>query len=164
MLLLRGLLRGSPMKVWIKKVEMDTFNLQRFLDAQEEPLFGWVIEELKAGHKKGHWMWFIFPQVAGPGQSATSRAYAIQSLAEARAYLAHPVLGARLRECCQALMNLRGKSADDIFGSVDAMKFQSCLTLFTETDHGEVLFFNLLEKYFDGDADEATLEILSDLE
>jgi uncharacterized protein (DUF1810 family) len=109
-------------------------------------------------------MWFIFPQVAGLGQSATSRAYAIQSLAEARAYLAHPVLGARLRECCQAVMNIRGKGAEDIFGAIDAMKFRSCLTLFAEVDHGEVLFFNLLENHFDGDADEATLEILSALE
>jgi len=138
-------------------------RLDRFIEAQT-PVYAQALGELRTGQKQSHWMWFIFPQVAGPGQSATSRAYAIQSLAEARAYLAHPVLGARLRECCQALMNLRGKSADDIFGSVDAMKFQSCLTLFTETDHGEVLFFNLLEKYFDGDADEATLEILSDLE
>jgi uncharacterized protein (DUF1810 family) len=109
-------------------------------------------------------MWFVFPQIAGLGQSAMSHAYAIQSLDEARAYLADPVLGARLRECCQALMNLRGKTAQDIFGSIDTMKFRSCLTLFTKADQGEVLFFNLLEKYFDGDADETTLEILSDLE
>jgi uncharacterized protein (DUF1810 family) len=138
-------------------------RLDRFIEAQA-PIYAQALGELRAGQKQSHWMWFIFPQIAGLGQSATSRAYAIQSLAEARAYLAHPVLGVRLRECCQAVMNLRGQSAEDIFGSVDAIKFRSCLTLFTEVDHGEVVFFNLLEKYFDGDADEATLEILSDLE
>jgi uncharacterized protein (DUF1810 family) len=138
-------------------------RLDRFLEAQA-PVYAQALGELRAGQKQSHWMWFIFPQVAGLGQSATSRAYAIQSLAEARAYLAHPVLGARLRECCQAVMNIRGKGAEDIFGAIDAMKFRSCLTLFAEVDHGEVLFFNLLENHFDGDADEATLEILSALE
>ena len=138
-------------------------RLDRFLEAQA-PIYAQVLGELRAGQKQSHWMWFIFPQIAGLGQSATSRAYAIQSLAEARAYLAHPVLGARLRECCQAVMNIRGKSAEDIFGAIDAVKFRSCLTLFAEVDHGEVLFFNLLENHFDGDADEATLEILSGLE
>jgi uncharacterized protein (DUF1810 family) len=138
-------------------------RLERFIEAQA-PVYAQALGELRAGQKQSHWMWVIFPQVAGLGQSAMSRAYAIQSMDEARAYLAHAVLGARLRECCQTVMNLRAKSAEDIFGSTDAMKFRSCLTLFTETDHDEVLFFNLLEKYFDGDADEATLEILSDLE
>ena len=135
-------------------------RLERFIEAQM-PVYAQALAELKAGRKASHWMWFVLPQIAGLGQSAMSRAYAIQSLAEARAYLAHPLLGARLRECCQAVMNLRGKSAHDIFGSIDEMKFRSCLTLFAEADHDEVLFFNLLETYFDGDADEATLEILS---
>ena len=138
-------------------------RLERFLEAQA-PVYHQALAELVAGRKQSHWMWFIFPQIAGLGQSPTSRAYAIQTLAEARAYLGDPVLGARLRECCQAVMNLRGKSAEEIFGSIDAMKFRSCLTLFTEADHDEVLFYNLLEKYFDGEPDEATLEILSDLE
>jgi uncharacterized protein (DUF1810 family) len=138
-------------------------RLERFIEAQA-PVYAQALGELIAGQKQSHWMWFIFPQIAGLGQSAMSRAYAIQSLDEARAYLAHPLLGARLRECCQAVMNLRGKTVHDIFGSIDAMKFCSCLTLFTEANHDEVLFFNLLEKYFDGDADEATLEILSDQE
>jgi uncharacterized protein (DUF1810 family) len=138
-------------------------RLDRFIEAQA-PVYARALGELRAGGKQSHWMWFIFPQVAGLGQSAMSRAYAIQSLNEARAYLAHPVLGARLCECCQAVMNLRGKSAEEIFGTTDAMKFRSCLTLFAEADHDEVLFFNLLEKYFDGDADEATLEILADQE
>lgn len=135
-------------------------RLDRFVEAQGA-VYDTALDELRASQKRSHWMWFIFPQIAGLGQSAMSRAYAIQSLDEARAYLAHPVLGARLRECCQALMNLRGKSAEDIFGAVDAMKFRSCLTLFAEAERDEVLFFNLLEKYFDGDADEATLEILA---
>jgi uncharacterized protein (DUF1810 family) len=138
-------------------------RLDRFIEAQA-PVYAQALAELRAGQKQSHWMWFIFPQIAGLGQSPMSRTYAIQTLAEARAYLAHPVLGARLRECCQAVMNVRGKSAEDIFGAVDAMKFRSCLTLFAEVDHDEVLFFNLLETHFDGDADEATLEILADQE
>ena len=138
-------------------------RLERFIEAQA-PVYDQALAELRAGRKQSHWMWFIFPQIAGLGQSPTSRAYAIQTLDEARAYLAHPVLGARLRECCQAVMNLRTNSAEEIFGSVDEMKFRSCLTLFTEADHGEVLFYNLLEKYFEGEPDEATLEILAGLE
>jgi uncharacterized protein (DUF1810 family) len=135
-------------------------RLERFIAAQA-PIYAQALGELRAGQKQSHWMWFIFPQIAGLGQSPTSRAYAIQSLDEARAYLAHPVLGARLRECCQALMNLRSTRARDIFGSTDEMKLHSSLTLFAEANHDEVLFYNLLEKYFDGDADEATLEILA---
>jgi uncharacterized protein (DUF1810 family) len=138
-------------------------RLERFIEAQA-PVYAQALAELKAGQKQSHWMWFIFPQIAGLGQSTMSRTYAVQSLDEARAYLAHPLLGARLRECCQAVMNLRNKSAGDIFGAIDAMKFRSSLTLFAEADHDEVLFSNLLEKYFDGDADKATLEMLSDLE
>jgi uncharacterized protein (DUF1810 family) len=138
-------------------------RLERFIDAQA-PVYAQALGELRGGQKQSHWMWFIFPQIMGLGQSPMSRAYAIQSLDEASAYLTHPVLGARLRECGQALMNLGNKSADSIFGSIDAMKLRSCLTLFAEADPEEVLFYNLLEKYFDGDADEATLEILSNQE
>ena len=138
-------------------------RLERFIDAQA-PIYAQALGELRAGQKQSHWMWFIFPQIMGLGQSPMSRAYAIQSLDEARAYLAHPLLGARLRECGQALMNLGNKSADSIFGSIDAMKLRSCLTLFAEANPQEVLFCNLLEKYFDGDADEAALEILSNQE
>lgn len=135
-------------------------RLDRFLEAQT-PVIEQALTELRAGQKQSHWMWYVFPQIASLGQSATSRAFAIQSLDEARAYLAHPVLGQRLRECCQAVMNVRGRSAHEIFGSPDDQKFQSCLTLFAEADPDEVLFYNLLEKYFDGDADEATLELLA---
>lgn len=135
-------------------------RLDRFVDAQA-PIYDQALAELRAGAKQSHWMWFVFPQIASLGQSATSRAYAIQSLDEARAYLAHPVLGVRYRECCQAVMNVRSKSAHDIFGAPDDVKFCSSLTLFAEAAPDEVLFYNLLEKYFDGDADEATLELLA---
>ena len=135
-------------------------RLDRFVDAQA-PIYDQALAELRAGQKQSHWMWFVFPQIASLGQSATSRAYAIQSLEEARAYLANPVLGVRYRECCQAVMNVRGKSAHDIFGTPDDLKFCSSLTLFTEAAPDEVLFYNLLEKYYDGDADEATLELLA---
>jgi uncharacterized protein (DUF1810 family) len=135
-------------------------RLDRFVDAQA-PIYDQALAELRAGQKQSHWMWFVFPQIASLGQSATSRAYAIQSLDEARAYLAHPVLGVRYRECCQAAMNVRGKSVRDIFGTPDDLKLCSSLTLFAEAAPDEVLFYNLLEKYFDGDADEATLELLA---
>jgi uncharacterized protein (DUF1810 family) len=135
-------------------------RLDRFVDAQA-PVYDQALAELRSGAKQSHWMWFVFPQIASLGQSATSRAYAIQSLDEARAYLAHPVLGVRYRESCQAVMNVRDKSARDIFGTPDDLKFCSSLTLFAEAAPEEVLFYNLLEKYFDGDADEATLELLA---
>ena len=134
-------------------------SLERFVTAQA-PIYGQALAELRAGQKQSHWMWFVFPQLIGLGQSAMSRQYGIHSLDEAQRYLAHHVLGARYRECCQALMNVRGKSAHDIFGSPDDVKFRSSLTLFAEAVPDELLFFNLLEKYFDGDADEATLEKL----
>jgi uncharacterized protein (DUF1810 family) len=135
-------------------------SLERFVTAQAA-VYGQALAELRAGQKQSHWMWFIFPQMLGLGQSAMSRQYGIHSLDEAKRYLAHPVLGARYRECCQALMNVRGKSAREIFGTPDDMKLCSSLTLFAEAAPDELLFFNLLEKYFDGDADEATLEKLS---
>ena len=135
-------------------------SLERFVEAQA-PVIEQALAELRAGRKQSHWMWFVFPQIASLGQSAMSRTYALQSLDEARSYLAHPVLGTRYRECCQAVMNVRDKSARDIFGTPDDLKFRSSLTLFAEAAPQEVLFSNLLEKYFDGDADEATLELLA---
>jgi uncharacterized protein (DUF1810 family) len=135
-------------------------NLDRFITAQA-PVYAQALAELRAGQKQTHWMWFVFPQMMGLGQSSASRAYGIQSLNEARSYLAHPVLGTRLRECCQAVMNVRGKSAHDIFGTPDDVKFRSSLTMFTEAAPQELMFFNLLEKYFDGEPDEATLELLT---
>ncbi|MFO1248050.1 MAG: DUF1810 domain-containing protein [Alphaproteobacteria bacterium] len=135
-------------------------SLERFVAAQA-PVYAQALAELRAGQKQSHWMWFIFPQLIGLGQSAMSRQYGIISLDEAQRYLAHPVLGTRYRECCQAVMNVRGKSAREIFGAPDDMKLCSSLTLFAEAAPDELLFFNLLEKYFDGDADEATLQKLA---
>ena len=135
-------------------------SLERFVTAQA-PIHDRALRELRAGRKQSHWMWFVFPQITGLGHSAMAQTYAIESLEEARAYLAHPLLGARLRECCEAVMAVPGKSAHEIFGSPDDLKFRSCLTLFAHAAPDEALFYNLLEKYYDGDADEATLELLA---
>src|SRR5437879_6461964 len=109
----------------------DPFNLQRFVDAQQEVYAG-VVSELKQGRKYGHWIWFIFPQLKGLGYSANSEFFGIASLREARAYLQHPVLGVRLGECTQLVNAVEGRSAKDIFGEIDAMKFRSCMTLFAK--------------------------------
>jgi len=134
-------------------------NLERFVKAQEG-VYPRALAELKAGRKQTHWMWFIFPQIAGLGHSAMAQMYAIASLDEARAYLAHPVLGARLRECCQAMMAVEGKTAHAIFGSSDDLKFRSSLTLFAHAAPNEPLFRDLLEKYYAGAEDELTLQNL----
>ena len=130
-------------------------SLERFVTAQAQ-IYPRVLAELKAGQKQSHWMWFIFPQIAGLGDSAMRGRFTPSSRwQEAQDYLAHPVLGARLRECCQAVMAVEGKTAHDIFGSPDDMKFRSSLTLFAEAAPDELLFRDLLEKYFDGEADAA---------
>jgi uncharacterized protein (DUF1810 family) len=134
-------------------------NLERFVEAQA-PVYDQALRELRAGRKQSHWMWFVFPQIAGLGHSVMAQTYAIESLAEAREYLAHPVLGSRLRECCRTVMNVQGKSAHDIFGSPDDLKFRSCLTLFAQAAPDEMLFHDLLEKYFGGEADPLTLQKL----
>jgi len=134
-------------------------SLERFVTAQAQ-IYPRVLAELEAGQKQSHWMWFIFPQVAGLSGSYRGQLYAIQSLQEAREYLAHPVLGARLRECCQAVMAVEGKTAHDIFGSPDDVKFRSSLTLFAQAAPNETLFRDLLQKYYAGEADELTLEKL----
>jgi len=110
---------------------MNTFNLQRFIDAQEEPMFGWVIQELKAGQKKGHWMWFIFPQLLGLGKSPMSIKYAIKNNEHAKAYWNQPILGARLRECFD-LVEQSGKKPIEIFGDIDTKKYNSCKKLFKQ--------------------------------
>ncbi len=139
---------------------MNTFNLQRFIDAQEEPMFGWVIQELKAGQKKGHWMWFIFPQAYGLGESHNSKLYGIRSLEEAKEYWRHPILGERLRQCIQLVAN-SGKSAVEVFGKeIDAMKFLSCLTLFLQIDPNNKLLQDCLDQFFVGELDEKTMEII----
>ena len=136
-------------------------SLERYVKAQA-PIHARALAELKRGAKQSHWMWFIFPQLAGLGRSAMSHTYAIQSLDEAREYLAHPVLGARLRECCRAVRDVEGKTAHEIFRSPDDLKFRSCLTLFARAAPDESLFDDLLVKYFDGKEDPATVELLAD--
>ena len=134
-------------------------KLERFVEAQA-PVYDQALGELRAGRKQSHWMWFVFPQIAGLGHSVMAQTYAIQSLEEARAYLAHPLLGSRLRECCRAVMDIEGKSAHEIFGSPDDLKFRSSMTLFAHAAPDERLFRATLEKYFDGEADALTLEKL----
>src|ERR1044072_5748042 len=114
------------------------YNLTRFVRAQD-PVYASVVAELEAGRKASHWMWFVFPQLAGPGHGPTARLYAIASLDEARAYLAHPVLGARLRECAGLLLALPGSSAPAVFGGVDAMKLRPSMTLFWQAGGGPVV-------------------------
>jgi len=136
-------------------------DLERFVQAQD-PIYERVLEELRAGRKTSHWMWFVFPQTAGLGRSPTSVFYAIADLDEARAYLAHPVLGARLRECTAIVAGHEGLSAFDIFGGIDALKLHSCMTLFTRADPDEPLFKTVLERYFDARPDPNTLRQLGD--
>jgi uncharacterized protein (DUF1810 family) len=133
----------------------DPHDLQRFVDAQA-PVIDRVRAELADGRKRSHWMWFIFPQIAGLGFSAMAQRYAIASLDEAQAYLAHPVLGPRLEDCTRLVVAVDGRSVHDIFGSPDDMKFRSSMTLFAQAAPGGV-FGEALEKYFDGEADRGTL-------
>jgi uncharacterized protein (DUF1810 family) len=137
----------------------DPFGLQRFVDAQEAT-YSRAVAELRAGRKASHWMWFVFPQVAGLGRSATSRRYAISSLDEARAYLAHPVLGPRLAECARLVAASRSVSAAQIFGSVDALKLRSSMTLFLRAGAPDPAFGQVLDRYFDGAPDPATEHLL----
>ena len=137
------------------------YDLERFVSAQEG-MYDDVLEELRRGRKGGHWIWFIFPQIAGLGQSAMSQRYALRSLEEARAYLAHPVLGARLRECAELVLEAgerAGGSAEEIFGSLDAKKVRSSMTLFRLAAPDEPVFGRLLDRFYGGAMDEATLGI-----
>ncbi|MBN8968652.1 MAG: DUF1810 domain-containing protein [Rhizobiales bacterium] len=131
-------------------------DLQRFVEAQA-PLYGRVLDELRAGRKQTHWIWFVFPQIEGLGHSAMAQRYAIASRQEAVAYLAHPVLGARLRACTALVNAVEGRSVHDIFGHPDDLKFHSSMTLFAEVSGGAAPFMPALEKYFGGARDEATL-------
>ena len=136
------------------------FDLDRFVKAQEG-VYERALAEIRAGHKQSHWMWFIFPQIAGLGSSPTSQHFAIKSRAEAEAYLAHPVLGARLNESAEAALAVKDRSAEDVFGPVDAMKLRSSATLFAAVaPHGSV-FQRILDRYFRGRADERTSELLN---
>lgn len=135
-------------------------SLQRFVDAQSDGAYDQARTELANGRKTSHWMWFVFPQVFGLGQSATSRWFAIRDLDEARAYLGHDVLGPRLRECVDILLDTHGRSAERIFGSVDAMKLRSSMTLFARAAPGEPGFTRVLDRYFDAVPDPRTERLL----
>jgi uncharacterized protein (DUF1810 family) len=130
-------------------------DLERFVEAQERVYEG-VLAELRSGRKTGHWIWYVFPQIAGLGHSAMSQQYAITSLSEAIAYLAHPVLGARLRECVGLVLDIRDRTAEEIFGSIDAMKLRSSMTLFHRAAPEESVFAQVLDRYYGGAADAAT--------
>jgi uncharacterized protein (DUF1810 family) len=138
---------------------IDPFNLSRFVEAQA-PVIERVRAELRAGQKRSHWMWFVFPQIAGLGDSAMAARYSISSLEEARAYLAHPVLGPRLRECTQLVLGVQGRSVDAIFGHPDNLKFHSCMTLFARAAPDEPVFADALQKYLGGEFDQGTLAVL----
>ena len=126
-------------------------DLERFVQAQNEhQTFDQAVAELRRGRKTGHWMWFVFPQIAGLGRSPMAQAYAIADLAEARAYLAHPVLGPRLVECAEIVASQQGSTAEQIFSRIDAMKLRSSMTLFARADSDQSVFAAVLEQYFDG--------------
>ena len=134
----------------------DPFDLQRFVDAQAR-VYSSVLDELRAGRKRSHWIWFIFPQVAGLGSSPTAARYAISSLDEARAYLRHDVLGPRLHECTQLVNAVQGRSIRQIFGSPDDLKVRSSMTLFARATQDNSDFVELLTRYYDGEEDPLTL-------
>jgi uncharacterized protein (DUF1810 family) len=136
----------------------DPFNLQRFITAQA-PVLDIVRNELEAGAKRTHWMWYIFPQLAGLGLSSMSQTYAISGPEEARAYLAHPMLGTHLIDCTRLVLDQKKRTAVQIFGTIDALKFRSCMTLFAAVS-GNPLFAQALERYFDGQGDPETLKRL----
>ena len=137
----------------------DPFDLNRFVQAQA-PIYSNALAELSAGSKRAHWMWFIFPQVDGLGFSATTKLYSIKSLAEARAYLTHPVLGARLVECTRTVLAISGKTTLDIFRRPDDMKLQSSMTLFAAISPDASVFSDVLDKFFDGEHDPRTVELI----
>jgi uncharacterized protein (DUF1810 family) len=133
--------------------------LARFVTAQES-IFKRVLSELHAGAKMGHWMWFVFPQIRGLGRSPTSIEYGISSLDEAQAYLQHSVLGPRLKKCTQLVLDVDGRSATDIFGTPDDVKFRSSMTLFVQVSRDDDIFHRALQKYFEGVSDQLTLDRL----
>jgi len=138
---------------------VNTFDLERFVSAQER-VYSTVVRELRNGMKANHWMWFIFPQIDGLGSSPRARQYAIRSLDEANAYLAHPILGSRLIECTGLVNAVEGESLREILGSPDDMKFHSSVTLFSLIEPRDAVFERALDKYFDGELDERTIAIL----
>ena len=137
----------------------DPYDLNRFLQAQDAD-YDRALAEIRSGRKRTHWMWYVFPQFDGLGFSATSKRYSIKILAEAEAYLSHPVLGCRLTACVEAALGVEGRSALEIFGTPDDMKLKSCATLFAFASPAGSVFERLLEKYFEGERDEGTLRLL----
>jgi uncharacterized protein (DUF1810 family) len=137
----------------------DPYDLDRFVRAQEED-YEQALAEIRGGRKRSHWMWYIFPQIDGLAFSSTAKYYAIKSVEEARAYLAHPVLGPRLRECAEAAVAVEGRSAREIFGSPDDLKLRSCATLFAHVAPAGSVFERLLAKYYGGAPDDRTLRLL----
>lgn len=140
-------------------LQQDPFNLNRFVEAQEG-IYEQALTELRRARKSSHWMWFIFPQVRGLGSSPTSTFYAIQSLEEAKAYLNHPVLGQRLQTCCEVLLSHKEKSAPKIFGFPDDLKLRSSMTLFAAVSKSDSVFAQVLGRYFNGQPDQRTLDLL----
>jgi uncharacterized protein (DUF1810 family) len=137
----------------------DAHDLTRFVDAQSRD-YARALAELRTGEKRSHWMWYVFPQLAGLGHSPMAQRYAIRSLGEAEAYLHHPVLGPRLLESAEAVLDVAGRSADEIFGSIDALKLRSSATLFSRVCSPGSSFHRILDRYFDGEPDPRTLELL----
>lgn len=137
----------------------DQYDLQRFVDAQA-PIYDQALAELRAGRKQSHWMWYVFPQISGLGESPISQKFAITSLAEAVAYLQHPLLGPRLREAARAVNEVEGATIEIIFGYPDWLKFRSSMTLFSSAAPDETVFADALAKYFDAEPDERTLELI----
>ncbi len=141
----------------------DIFDLERFVVAQDAGgTYDVALGELRAGRKRTHWMWFVFPQVLGLGRSAMARRYALSGCVEGRAYLAHPVLGPRLSDCCLALLSVQDRSAREVLGDIDAAKLRSSMTLFLRAEPSEPLFDHVLTRYFDGVPDRRTDELLAD--
>jgi uncharacterized protein (DUF1810 family) len=138
----------------------DLFNLQRFVDAQDG-VFDRVCSELRAGRKRSHWMWYVFPQISGLGSSATAQKFAISSTPEAKAYLNHPLLGPRLRACTELVNAIEGRAIEDVFGYPDHLKFHSSMTLFARAAPQDPVFHTALQKFFGGQLDPRTLERLS---
>lgn len=139
-------------------MDMGDYNLQRFLDAQQGD-YEHALAEVRNGRKYSHWIWYIFPQLKGLGMSYNSQYYGISGKEEAEAYLSHPVLGERLREITSAFLQLRSKTAEEVFGSLDAMKVLSCMTLFNEVAPGD-LFRQVIDRYYQGETDEMTKRML----
>ena len=140
-------------------IASDPHHLSRFVQAQTGD-YQRALSEIRSGRKHSHWMWYIFPQIAGLGFSSTSKLYSIKSQAEAEAYLSHPILGARLLDCAEAALQVEGHSAGEIFGSTDERKLRSCATLFAAVSPADSVFHRLLDKYFQGRRDSKTLELL----